>query len=189
MIDLSRAKLYKRVPKKRFGAELAGVDTITWLYKISAATADFRHGDAIAEIQVFEILFKNEQVVKRDFAVIQKAIQYPILFVVHGKSYFIVEGELLESERQFINGDMLMVERRSAKLTELYEDIAAAFIPVSLRNGESIADLVGRYKQLQAMERKIAVLQRKVDAEKQPNKRIELNEELRWFKAERESLM
>jgi len=190
MIDLSRAKLFnRRVHKNRFKIELANVDTIKWLYKISAGTADFRYGDAITEIQIFEVVFKSEQVVKRELVAIQKKIPYPILFISHGKSYFIVEGELLESDRQFIDGDMLLVERRSAKLTELYEDIAAAFIPMKRGEVESIAELVARYKRFMAMEREISKLQHKVDSEKQPNKRIELNEELKRLKAERDDLI
>lgn len=189
MIDLSRAKLFnRRVHKNRFKAGLANVDTIRWLYKISAGTADFRYGDAITEIQVFEVVFKNGQVVKRELMAIQKEIPYPILFLSHGKSYFIVEGELLESDRQFIDGDMLLIERRSAKLTELYEDIAAAFISIKRGEAESIAELVARYKKLQELEKELAILQRKVDTEKQPNKRIELNEELKRLKTERENL-
>ena len=189
MIDLSRAKLFnRRVHKNRFKAGLSNVDTIRWLYKISAGTADFRYGDAITEIQVFEVVFKNGQVVKRELMAIQKEIPYPILFVSHSKSYFIVECELLESDRKFIDGDMLLVERRSAKLTELYEDIAAAFIPIKRGEAESIAELVAMYKRFMAMEREISKLQHKVDSEKQPNKRIELNEELKRLKVEKETL-
>jgi hypothetical protein len=188
MIDLSNAKFNRRVPKKRFKAELTNVDTVIWLYKISAGTADFRYGDMIEEIQVFEVVFKNELVVKREFVVIQRRIPYPILFISHGKSYFIVEGELLESDRLFIDGDNLALERRSAKLTELYEDIAAAFIPIKRGKAESIAELVARYRRLREQEKKIKILQRKVDAEKQPNKRIELNENLKRLKAEMKNL-
>jgi hypothetical protein len=188
MIDLSRAKYNKPVPKNRFKEiKLEGVDTIKWLYKISADTADFRHSDAIIEIQVFEVIFKNGQAVKRDIITIQKEIPYPILFISHGKNYFIAEGELLESDREFLNDDTLMIERRSAKLTELYEDIVAAFVPIKRWVTESIAEFIVRYKRLQAMEREIAMLQRKVDGEKQPNKRIELNEKLKQLKAEKEN--
>jgi len=189
MIDLSAGKVNKRVPKNRFKADLADVDTVTWLYKISPETADFRHGDAITEIQIFAVTFKGGKVNKRDLAAIQKAIQYPILFTAQGKSYFAVEGELLDSDKQFTDGDALTIEWRSAKLTELYEDIAAAFIPIERRKVESIADFVQRYKRFMALEREIATLQRKVDTEKQPNKRIELHEELKRLKAEKEDLL
>ena len=189
MVGLSDGIVNKRVPKNRFKAELVGVDVITWLYKISADTADFRHGDTIVEIQVFRVVFKGDQIIKRELAAIQKEIPYPILFIAHGKSYFMVEGELLESDKQFIDGDALTIERRSAKLTELYDDIASAFVAIAPKVDENIAELAVRYKQLRAIERALDVLQRKVDAEKQPNKRIELNEELKRLKAEKEQLL
>lgn len=188
MIDLSRAKVNKPVPKNRFKAELSDVAAIKWLYKISADTADFRRGDEITEIQVFAVAFKSEAINKRDLALIQKAIPYPILFTARGKSYFTVEGETFESDKVFLSGDALTLQRRSAKLTELCEDIAAAFIPIERRAAESIADLAERYKRLQAIEREIGTLQRKVDTEKQPNKRIEMNEELKDLKKEQEDL-
>ena len=189
MIDLSRAKVNKRIPKNRFKAELADVDTIMWLYKISPDTAEFRHGDEIAEIQVFAVTFKNGKVSKRDLAAIQKAIPYPILFTIYAKNYFIVDGEILESDKQFTDNDKLIIERRSAILTDLYEDIATEFIPIVRRTAESIADFVQRYKRFLALEREIETLQRKVDNEKQPNKRIELNEELKKLKSERRNLL
>jgi len=188
MIDLTSAKVNKRIPKNRFKTELSDIDTVTWLYKISPDTAGFRHGDEITEIQIFAAVFKSGAANKCELSAIQKAIPYPILFTAHGKSYFTLEGELFESEKEFLRSDTLNIERRSAKLTELYEDIAEAFIPIQRRTAENIADYVVRYKRLSAIERNIARLQSKVDNEKQPNKRIELNEELKQLKAEREEL-
>ncbi|MDR3217148.1 MAG: DUF4391 domain-containing protein [Clostridiaceae bacterium] len=187
MIDLSRAKVNKRVPKNRFKADLDGVDTVTWLYKISPETADFRRGDAVEEIQIFGVAFKGD-VNKKELTAIQKSIPYPILFEAGGKSYFTVEGELFESARKFTDGDTLNVERRSAKLTDLFDGLSAAFIPIPKREGESIAELVARYKQLTSLEKEIAALQRKVNTEKQPNIRIELNDELKLLKQRKEAL-
>ena len=188
MIDLSKAKVIMRVPKNSFKSKLKDVDTITWLYKISPETADFRHGDEIIEIQIICVNFKNDKLNKRDLVIIQKAIPYPILFSVNGKYFFSVEGELFESDKEFLNGDMLMIEQRSSKLTELYEDIAVSFIPIAPKAEESLIELVARNKRLQALEREMATLQRKINAEKQPNKRIELNEKLKRIKLEKEKM-
>ncbi|MDR2090714.1 MAG: DUF4391 domain-containing protein [Clostridiales bacterium] len=188
MIDLTRAKVNKRVPKNRFKAGLAAVDTITWLYKISPETADFRRGDAVTEIQIFAVTFKGGAVNKKELAAIQKAIPYPILFIAGGKSYFTVEGEQFESGKAFLKGDVLNIEKRSCILTDLYEDIAAEFVPLTRRTGESIAELAVRYRSITALDREIASLQRQVDGEKQPNKRIKQNERLKELKAAKEAL-
>lgn len=213
-IDLSRAKLTINniVHKKKFKANLLEVERITWLYKISPGTADFRRGDDITEIEVFSVVFKSGEANKSDLAAIQKAIPYPILFTVSAKAleptneasgnahidicergrfakgatfYFIVEGEVFESDKELLNGDTLMIERRSAKLTDLYEDIATTFIPIDRKTGESLSDTVNRYKALQTIDREIERLQVKVDNEKQTNKRFEYNEELKQLMAER----
>lgn len=211
MIDLSRAKVNKPVPKNRFKAELLDVAQVRWLYKISPDTADFRHGDQIAEIQVFTVVFKSGKANKSDLAAIQKSIPYPILFTVSAKAlepmsetsgnahidicergrfakgatfYFTVEGEVFESDKELLNGDTLTIERRSAKLTDLYEDIATTFIPIDRKTGESLADTVNRYKALRTIDREIERLQGKVDNEKQTNKRFEYNEELKRLREE-----
>ena len=111
-----------------------------------------------------------------------KNILYPILFTAHGKSYFTVEAELFESDKEFLCGDALNIERRSAKLIELYEDISEAFIPIKCRTAESIADFVVRYERLQTLERETSARQSKVDNEKQPNKRIEQNLNIKAIK-------
>ena len=189
MIDLSRAKVNKRIPKNRFKAVLSDVDTIMWLYKISADTAEFRHGDAIVEIQIFAVTFKSGKVNKRELIAIQKAIPYSVLFLSHKKSYYIIEGELFESGKQFIEGDSLTIMQRSSKLTDLHEDIAAEFVPIPKRESEDIAQHVARHKQIEALDREITSLQRKVDNEKQPNTRFELNNKLKELQAERSILI
>lgn len=189
MIDLSRAKVNKRIPKKRFNkAELLDVDTITWLYKISPDTAEFRHGDEIDEIQIFNVSFKGGKVNKKELTTIQKAIPYSILFLSHNKSYYTIEGELLESDKNFLDDDALMIERRSAKLTDLHEYIAESFMPINRKATESIPELVIRFKDLQRIEREILQLQRKVDSEKQPNKRFEYNDKIKQLRKDLEGI-
>lgn len=190
MIDLSRAKVNKRIPKNRFNkAVLTDVDTIMWLYKISADTASFRHGDEIDEIQIFNVSFKGGKVNKKELTTIQKAIPYKVLFYVHDKWYYIIEGELFESGKRFLDGDNLMIERRSAKLTDLYEDIAAEFIPIQKRKDESVTVHVARYKSIVALEKEMASLKRRVDNEKQPNIRFELNDQLKELQSEKNKLI
>jgi len=189
MIDLSRAKVNKRIPKNRFNkAELLDVDTITWLYKISPDTAEFRHGDEIDEIQIFNVSFKGGKVNKKDFFAIQKAIPYSILFLSHGRSYYIIEGELFESGKRFLDGDTLMLEQWSAKLTDLHENIAESFMPINRKATESIAEFLIRFKSLQMIERTIMQLQSKVDNEKQPNKRFEYNDKIKQLRKDLEGI-
>lgn len=185
MIDLSRAKVNRLVPKNRFKAELSGVAQVRWLYKISPDTADFRHGDTIEEIQIFEVKFKDGNVDIKDLVAVAKEVPYKILFSAEGKWYVVIEGEPLESDKQLLDGDMLTIERRTAKLTDLFEDIAREFLPIDAKTGESISDTVARYKVLQTIDREIEILQRKVDTEKQTNKRFEYNEQLKALQAER----
>jgi len=194
MIDLRRALYDKRLPKNLFKIPLDKVDTIRWVYKIAHDTADFRHGDEIKEIQILSVTFKDGKIDKSELVAIQKAAPHPILFTAYDKWYMVIDGEPFDlsadrqGARQLLDGNILLIERRSAKLTDLYEDLAAQFIPIDKRPSESITDTVARYKRLQTLEREIDTMQRKVDNEKQTNKRFEYNEQLKRLRAELEGV-
>ncbi|GHV02662.1 hypothetical protein FACS1894211_14520 [Clostridia bacterium] len=187
MVNLKRAKVNKRIPKNRFKGDLSAVELVTWLYKISLETADFRKAGDLAEIQIFEVKFKADAIDKKAFAAIQKAIPYPIIFAAGAKNYTIAEGTLFEADA-IVAGDELQIERRSSLISDLYDDIIKHFVPIAKRMGENTSEFIARYSIIKGLERDIASLQKRVDTEKQPNKRIQLNEELKRLKADKEAL-
>ena len=186
MIQLSRAKVNKRIPKNRFGGDLGCIDTIVWAYKISPDTTDLHAGNTVEEFQIFEITPKAAGVKPQALKAIQKEIPYPILFITSTLNYFAIEGEIMESGKKFLENDTLLLDVKSTKLTDLYEAIAEAFITTARRSGETIPQLIARKNAITKLDKDIANLQRKTDSEKQPNKRIELNNELKKLKVTKE---
>jgi hypothetical protein len=187
MIPLEGAKVNKRIPKNRFQGDLSEVEQITWLYKISLETADFRKAGDLSEIQIFEVKFKGGEPDKKAFAAIQREIPYPIIFAAGAKNYMVIEGMLLEADAIAADG-ALQIERRSSLISDLYGDIIERFVPIEKRAGENISEFIARYAIIKELDRDIAALQRRVDGEKQPNKRIEQNERLKELKAAKEAL-
>jgi len=189
MIQLSRAKVNKRIPKNRFNGDLAGVEAIVWAYKISSDTTDLHAGESLGELQIFEITPKAAGITPKALKVIQKEIPYPILFITPAKSYFAVEGEMLESSKEWLGDETLQLDCASTKLQDLYATIAEAFITTPRRSGETILQLLTRQKANCKLDKDIASLQKKVDSEKQPNKRVELNDVLKQLKAQKKELL
>lgn len=67
----------------------------------------------------------------------------------------------------------------SRDMQKLYEQLLAALLPVALRPNESLVDALQRVEQIRRVEQIIQSQRRKVNAEKQFNKRVTLNQDLR----------
>ncbi len=66
----------------------------------------------------------------------------------------------------------------------LYEQLLHQLTPMSSRPQEPLADIVQRLEQLQAKQREIDKITSRLKREKQFNRKIEINAELRRAKAE-----
>ena len=73
-------------------------------------------------------------------------------------------------------------------LAGLYEQIVRRHIPLSPRNGEKIADQVARYNALEAKKKAQQQLEARLAQEKQFNRKVELNAQLRTLTTELASL-
>ena len=70
----------------------------------------------------------------------------------------------------------------------LYEQLLLHMMPIPARSEESLADAVGRVEQLRARQREIDKVAARLKREKQFNRKVEMNAELRRMKAELERL-
>ena len=73
-------------------------------------------------------------------------------------------------------------------LASLYEQIVRHHIPLSPRKGERIADQVARYNALQAKKKARQQLEARLAQEKQFNRKVDLNAQLRALTTELASL-
>lgn len=81
------------------------IDRIVWQNKLSAETINLT-GNAVQEIQVFQLVLRKKENIAELLAVIDKAIPYPILFsVTYDEEYFLS----LSSKRPNLNGTQMSV--------------------------------------------------------------------------------
>ena len=195
----AHAKPSKRV-KELFVAQ---VGEILWKYKLSPETINLPPRKGINEIQVFEIALRTPQLDQAVLQAIDKAIPFPLIFQltydgqVHFAASYKRPSEADASkwviEGSFQNAPQPADAERpplpvALDLAGLYEQIVRRHIPLSPRNGERIAEQVARYNALEAKKKARQQLQARLAQEKQFNRKVELNAQLRTLTRELASL-
>lgn len=180
---------------------VAQVESITWAYKLSPETINLPAKPAVPEIEVFEVALKLPDVSHSVLRCIDKAMPRPILFNLRfeGHTQPIAaykrpsdaahhQGGLPVS--QWVLGDYHAApwqkdgEARPAlplalDLQGLYEQLLRQHLAVPARPGETLRDQLDRLAALAAKQTAAAKLEARLSAEKQFNRKVEINAELR----------
>jgi hypothetical protein len=191
----------RRVPKQRFydnisispGLKRAFVDQISliiWRNKLVESTLTISAGKDIHEIQIFELQLRQKELDRRVLASIAGAIPYKIVFVlVYGgaaQAWMEISGTFYSSDWQPLEEFTLTLE--GLNLDIVYANLARQISGGRLGSEGDISEAVERDKRRQKLKRDIAALEKKVQREKQFNKQVEWNGELRKLKLELEEL-
>ena len=206
----------KRIPKQKFYDNLNvspalkrsfidQIKVIYWANKIAAATLNLAEGKNVTEIEVFEVRLNvptlDEAVLKQ----IDREIPYHILFIMeYEDKYKAVIGYKEESSgntafkvncyysTEWMNADALPLKLEGLSVDSVYENFVRQIAGDALRSEEgkteSLKESVERDNRRQELEKQIAALQTKVRKEKQLNKQVQLNAELKKLKKELEEL-
>ena len=216
MLQLPKSTEYnKRIPKQKFYENLPvtpaikrvfveQIRTIIWRNKIAAITMNLAEGDAVKELEVFEIQLNSPVLDESVLKQMDQVIPYHILFLLlhegklqawigykeaaqSGTNAFKVSGYyhtdwLPESDMQ------LRIEGLSTDA--VYESLVRQIAGTELQTqtGDTLQATVERTKQRAELEKKIAALEAKIRKEKQLNRQMELNAEEKRLRKELEQL-
>ena len=183
---------YGNVSNKLKDLFVKQVDQITWLYKLAPETINIQSTKDVPEIQVFEIALKGDDLSEDVLLCIDKAVQFPIIFEIKSESGIrtvcalktrsITDGwkisYYMQSEVSPKNIKRIPLDV-GLSLNSVYEQIIRAVSVTKIQQGESLEDYVGRGAAIKSQTILIDGLKKKVQAEKQFNKKIELNSKLR----------
>lgn len=166
------------------------IESIIWRNKLSDTTVGLAPGEDVKEIQVFEIALRQRGLDKRVLTAINRAIPYKILFVL---TFGDVTQTWIEASGTFYNSDWFPIDGFALTLDGLnldtvYGNLARQISGGRLDSEGDIAEAVEKDKLRQKLEREIAALEKKLLREKQFNKQVELNGELKRLKKELEEL-
>ena len=166
------------------------IDSVFWRNKLADSTMAISAGETVAEIQIFEIQLRQRELDKRVLPAIAKAIPYKILFILvfgdEAQLWIEASGTFYNTDWQPIGGFTLKFD--GLNLDAVYENLARQISGGRLGTDGDIEEAVDRDKQRQRLERDIVALEKKLLREKQFNKQVELNGELKRLKKELEEL-
>lgn len=201
-----KTKIYAHASaSKRLKALFAAqVGEITWAHKLSPETLRLPARDGIEEIQVFSLVLKSPDLDPAILQLIDRAIPFPLLFeLLHGDTIrFAVaykRPSAADAKKWVIEATFqtepraLSVPRSSlpiaVDLARLHEQLVRAHILLRARPGEALQALVERHKAVSAFRVELPRLETRLAREKQFNRRVEMNADLRRLRAELKQLL
>lgn len=205
----------RRIPKQKFYENLTvspalkrvfveQIRVIWWRNKIAPATMNLAAGEAVTEIEVFEVCLSAPQLDEAVLRQIDKEIPYHILFLLEYEGKYQVWTAYKEAAGSGTNAfkvdsyyhtDWMEEATLPLKLDglttdQVYENFVRQIAGETLISsaGETLKELVERDTRRQELQKQIAALQVKVRRERQLNKQVQLNAELKRLKKELEEL-
>lgn len=209
----------KRIPKQKFYENINITPTlrrffvdqikvIYWRNKIAPSTMNLEAGNNVTEIEVFEVKLNSTPLDISVLRQIDKEIPYHIVFLleyegkyqawtaykekaVSGSNAFKVDTYY---HTDWFTEDELILRLDGLNMDAVYENYVRQIAGDALRTvsggePESLKESVERDKRVQQLQKQIDTLQAKVRKEKQLNRQMELNAELKKLKKELEVLI
>ena len=166
------------------------IESVFWRNKLADSTMAISAGEIAREIQIFEVQLRQKELDKRVLPAIAKAIPYKILFILvfddEAQAWIEASGTFYNTDWQSLDGFTLKFE--GLNLDAVYENLARQISGGRLGTDGDIEEAVDRDKIRQKLERDILTLEKKLLREKQFNKQVELNGELKRLCAKLERM-
>jgi len=196
---LPKNKIYEktRVSKSLRDKFVKQIDKIVWQYKLSPETVNLPASKTVPEIEVFAITLREPELHADILKCIDNAIPLPVIYElvfedkIKTKAAYKRPSDADSSkwvtdiyfETKWVKADSKREPLPVAlDLGILYEQLLRSLMPVSRIDGESIKDQVGRLAEIRSLENQAAKLESRMRKEKQFNRKVELNAELRKLK-------
>lgn len=179
------------------------VEQIVWQFKLAPETVNLKPSRAVPEIQIFHIVLKTGELKYDVLHCIDQAIPFPILFELRyeGKTQAIAafkrpsdaDGSKWVVSDYFESTWLQSETPRTAlpvvfDLEALYARLLAPLLPFLARPGEGLQACVERMEQIRSRQRELDKCEALLRKEKQFNRKVAINAELRQLKSELEDL-
>ena len=204
----------KRIPKQKFYENINitpalrrifvdQIKVVYWRNKIAPTTINLEAGNNVTEIEIFEVKLNCVPLDVSVLRQIDKEIPYHIIFLLEYEGKYQAWTAYKEKAGSGSNAfkvdtyyhtdwfleDELILKLDGLNMDTVYENYVRQIAGETLRAStagepESLKESVERSKQIQLLQRQIVTLQKKIRKEKQLNRQIELNAELKCLRKE-----
>ena len=217
MLGLPKATEFnRRIPKAKFYENINitpalkrlfvdQVKNIYWRNKIASTTVNLSEGKYVTEIEVFEVNLNRSQVDIDLLKSIDSVIPYHIFYILEYNDKYQawigykettgIEKKISKVDRYYhtnwLEVTELIVKLEGLNLDDVYENIVRQIAGDKLQSDNSTERLkqsVERDKEIETLQKQISILQNKIRKEKQLNKQMEMNTELKKLRSALEKL-
>jgi hypothetical protein len=179
------------------------VEQIVWQHKLAPETVNLKASKAVPEIQIFSITLKGDELKPEVLRCIDMAIPFPIIFELRfdGKvkpvAAFKRPSEADASKwviSEYFDGDLAPGDTPRKPLPmvfdleALYGHLLLPLMPYPARSGEVLQERVERMELIRLKHREVERCEARLRKEKQFNRKVAINAELRDLKQELENL-
>ena len=205
----------RRIPKQKFYNHLSvspqikkifveQIAAINWTNKLAPTTLNVKSGERVTEIEVFHLLLNQKGLDERVLQLIDKEIPYHILFELEYEGQIQVwigykeesqtKAEIFKVNRYYhtdwLTKDKIHFEIDGLNMDLLYEgfikQIAGDTLTINVN--ESVGTAILRTEEKEKLDKKISALEKKLYREKQFNRQVQLNAELKALRNKLEEL-
>jgi len=208
------AKVDRLIPKERFYAEASAstalkqrfvdeVQRVRWAYKLGEESLHLVPGETVTEIQVFVIELKGSELDNSVLVSIDRTIPSQIIFELRRETARGAEQAMTAAYKRsggktktadyfrtaWIGADQpRMLLPAALDMDGLYGQLLGGVFPYSKRRSEELSESIERMSRIRSLCREVSSLEKRVRAEPQFNRKIELRNQLRTKQAELDDL-
>ena len=206
----------KRIPKQKFYENISvspamkrifieQIKNVYWKNKIATSTVNLAPGETVTEVEIFEVNLNAWTLDESVLRQMDREIPYHIIFLLvyegkyqawtaykevacSGTNAFKV-GTYYHTD--WLSEDDLPLKLEGLNIDSVYENFVRQIAGNKLRQEttvESLSESVNKMEQRKLLEKQIQTIQAKVRKEKQLNKQVQLNAELKKLKNELEEI-
>ncbi|MFS8370681.1 DUF4391 domain-containing protein [Acetobacter indonesiensis] len=200
-----KTKIYERTAASAALKDLfvTQVDQIVWKFKLAPETINLAATRAVSEIQVFGVSLRTNKLDDEVLRAIDRAIPFPLIFELtwsgKRKAVAAFKRPSEADAAKWVVGEYFATDwapddvRRhplpiALNMGGLYDSILTAMMPALSAAGEDIQTRVARLEAIRAKIREVDRIKIHLAREKQFNKRVIINADLRTAKQELERL-
>lgn len=178
------------------------VESITWLYKLSASTLNVTDTPEMKEVEVFVAKLKSADCPKDLFTFIDENMPHHVIFILTvDDNYMILQNYKEwadETHTKFkisksfsslwVPQSELSLPIDGLSLPRIYDNFAASLSGIGQHKAGELAEFIKLKTQIAAREKDLKTLQAKVRSEKQFNLQMEMNRKVKTMRKELEEI-
>ena len=216
MLGLPRTTEFnKRIPKQKFYENIAvtpalkrifvdQIKIIYWRNKIAASTVNLAPGKTVTEVEIFEVKLASTPLDVAVLRQIDREIPYHIIFLLEYEGKYQAWTAYKEASSgstafkvgtyyhtEWLPEEELPIRIDGLDLDTVYENFVRQIAGEALQaetKDESLSESVAREEKRRQLQKQIETLEAKIRKEKQLNKQVEMNAELKILKKEMEAM-